>query len=329
MKSLIVLLLFAQEIQGGFNYLKRSPQAMLMGDAFTAVANDEFTLFYNPAALGRHHGFSVSPLFTGVAVTNILKDKDRFDDFPSDPVDIANRVLGQPAFFEGQLSSSFKFHHYAMNIFLSSGFDIALHNNTYPNFNIEYRYDRGFVFGGAFVLGDDFKSKERGFQTSLGVGVKRIVREGLDGRFDLFGTELLEIIDDTDSYRELKEELGHSKGDGWGFDLGVEGHFFWGNTNLNIGFAVMDVGDTRFKKTRGRTDVPSQEMMMAFGMALEEDFGFFDYTFFSRHSPHGKGHGFWKQGPFGVAFGPSPDGFDARLECRLFILWCFRQLFHL
>ena len=32
-----------------------------MGDAFTAVADDEMTLFYNPAALGRHRGVSIIP----------------------------------------------------------------------------------------------------------------------------------------------------------------------------------------------------------------------------------------------------------------------------
>ena len=55
MKALILLLfiicsnLLASEVR----YMARSPKGMLMGDAFTAIADDEYTLFYNPAALGR------------------------------------------------------------------------------------------------------------------------------------------------------------------------------------------------------------------------------------------------------------------------------------
>lgn len=50
----LVSMLHAQEV----NYLARSPRALLMGDAYTAIADDEFTLFYNPAALGRNKGVS-------------------------------------------------------------------------------------------------------------------------------------------------------------------------------------------------------------------------------------------------------------------------------
>ena len=66
--------LHAQEV----NYLARSPRALLMGDAFTAIADDEFTLFYNPAALGRNKGVSFTLLDPNFGLTDALSESDRF-----------------------------------------------------------------------------------------------------------------------------------------------------------------------------------------------------------------------------------------------------------
>ena len=46
---------FAREVY----YTLRSPKALLMGDAYTTLAEDDYTLFYNPAILARHSGFSL------------------------------------------------------------------------------------------------------------------------------------------------------------------------------------------------------------------------------------------------------------------------------
>ena len=58
-----------------YPYIMRSPKALLMGDAFTAVNDDEYTLFYNPASLGRHkNDFTLYPLSGHLSGTNILSD---------------------------------------------------------------------------------------------------------------------------------------------------------------------------------------------------------------------------------------------------------------
>ena len=43
-------------------YIMRSPKGLLMGDAYTSYATDEYTLFYNPALMARHSGFSFNPI---------------------------------------------------------------------------------------------------------------------------------------------------------------------------------------------------------------------------------------------------------------------------
>ena len=86
MKKLILiyfLLFFSFARAREFRYLQRSPKALLMGDAYTAIADDEYTLFYNPAAMGRHKGLSVYFVNPEVAVTNAIDELDRFENFPS------------------------------------------------------------------------------------------------------------------------------------------------------------------------------------------------------------------------------------------------------
>ncbi|MFA7613273.1 MAG: hypothetical protein WCY48_03485, partial [Candidatus Caldatribacteriota bacterium] len=77
MKKLIILLFITSFNAWGFyeQPLMRSPKALLMGDAFTAVNDDSYTLFYNPASMARHKkAFSFYPIQGYISGTNILKD---------------------------------------------------------------------------------------------------------------------------------------------------------------------------------------------------------------------------------------------------------------
>jgi len=52
-------------------WLGRSPRAQLMGDAWTALSNnDEMTLFYNPASLGGNYTVEFAPLNMKLGATN-------------------------------------------------------------------------------------------------------------------------------------------------------------------------------------------------------------------------------------------------------------------
>ncbi|MCY4524832.1 MAG: hypothetical protein OXB84_08840 [Halobacteriovoraceae bacterium] len=267
---------------GRVNYLRRSPEALLMGDAFTAVADDEYTLFYNPAALGRHGGLSLSPFKMGFGTTNIVAEKARFRNLPSnDPGALADRFMGSKLYLAGNISSGFKFHHYGLSTFASLTNYMRLENAIHPNMRLHYRYDRGLAFGGAFTFGDDFSrnnSQGNGLGMSVGLGFKRITRKGLAGRLDIFGNDLLQILQDSDSYDSIRSSLGHASGSGWGFDVGIEGNALVDGTLINMGFSILDVGGTIFKKEEGNVSIPKQEMITNFGSSLSQDFGFFDYT---------------------------------------------------
>jgi len=286
----LIFLLILGQTHAQFSYLRRSPEALMMGDAFTAVADDENTLFYNPAALGRNRGVHIVPLKVNIAVPDVLdKDlsldspgvglSDRFQNFPSDAEGIANRVLGYPMYLELAAAPSLKMLNFGFNFFAVSKTSMDLQNAIHPVLNLDYRLDRGFAAGYAFNFGNGGSGRNpSGHRSTIGLGLKTMNRQGLTGTFDLFGTELLDIIQNSDDYSAIRKNLGYSKGSGYGFDLGFEHNVFMGPTRLTFGASWLDIGDTKFSKTEGDYAIPAQEQSLNFGLSFNQDIGLLDYT---------------------------------------------------
>lgn len=302
--------IFSQEI----GYIGRSPRAQLMGDAYTAIADDEYTLFYNPASLGRNKGVSLTPINPSLGGTNAIKDTDRFKDFPkSDPSAIADRILNYPVSIQASVFPGLKMGGFGMTLFASSKTNMVLRNAIHPVLDIDYRYDRGFIAGyahnigsGAFASRIKKTSKQKittGQRVSFGIGVKHINREGMSDQYDLFGTTLLNKINSgSTSITDLKEALGYSKGKAWGVDLGAEYAYARGRGLFTAGFSMLDIGDTRFKKTQGIGEVPNQAMSINTGIAYKEDFGLFDYTLSADLRPLNTVEDFSRKFHFGSEF---------------------------
>lgn len=273
-----------------FSFLGRSTEGLLMGDAYTAIADDANTLFYNPAALARHNGVTITPINPSFTIPDVV-EKDfsfdgasiglskRFQNFPKEPDQVAERILGIPLYLQLGITPVIKMEHFAMNFFANSKTNMQLENFYHPTLQLDYRLDRGMMFGYAFVLNGNKKGKPTsGGLTSIGVGVKSVNRQGLKGRFDLTGTQLLQIIENSDNYKAIREGLGYSKGSGWGFDLGAEQSFYSGVSRTTFGASLLDIGNTKFSKEEGIKDVPDQLMSLNFGSAFEQDFGLFSYA---------------------------------------------------
>ena len=293
MKFAIIAILFLNVYQvfgREVSYIGRSPRAQLMGDAFTAVADDEYTLFYNPASLGRNKEVSLTPLNPSFGGTNVLDDMDRFKDFPSsDPAAIADRILNYPVSLQASVFPGLKMGTFGLNLFASSKTNMILRNAIHPVLDIDYRYDRGFIAGFAYNIGKGASSSRikktsktkvtSGSRLSVGIAVKNINREGIDDQYDLFGTTLLNKINSgATEINDLKEALGYSKGKAWGVDVGTEYAYSSGKNLFTAGLSVLDVGDTRFTKTQGTGDVPKQDMTVNTGIAFKQDYGLLDYT---------------------------------------------------
>ncbi|MBC7537835.1 MAG: hypothetical protein H7281_03380 [Bacteriovorax sp.] len=278
----------AQEV----NSLARSPRALLMGDAYTAIADDEFTLFYNPAALGGNKGVSLTLLDPTLGMTDILGDLGRFKNLPKGPGAaplIANRILDLPVYIQAGIFPTLKMGGFGFTLFANSKASLVLRNATNPIFDVNYRYDRGFIFGYAYNIGNGgLSSKGKkgskittnpGTRLSIGIAAKHMNREGLQNQFDLFGTTLLNKINSgATDIASLKNALGYSKGSAWGYDLGSEYVISSGHSTFTSALSILDIGATRFNKTQGIADVPKQDMMINSGVAYKQDFGLFDYT---------------------------------------------------
>lgn len=286
---LILFLICSNAFSKEVSYLARSPKALLMGDAFTAIADDEYTLFYNPAALGRNQKVSITPIDPSFGLTNALDELDRFDNMPSDAPGIAGRMMDFPIYLQTGLAPTVKMAQFGLSLFLNQKTSMTLRNNTHPILDLNYRYDRGFIVGFAYNVGSGAKTSKiskskktatsAGERLSVGFAVKHMNREGVQNQFDLFGTKLLSSINSgATSPTELKNALGFSKGDAWGYDLGVEYSKSAGASTFTAGFSLLDIGDTRFTKTSGTYGVPIQSMMANAGVAYKQDFGIFDYT---------------------------------------------------
>lgn len=273
--SVWLLLISAEVVAQEYRPYVRSPRAMFMGDAFTSLANDDYTLFYNPAGLTQNGGVELYFLNPQIGATNALDELDRFEDLPEDPTGIVNRFQGFPVYVQAGVTPGFKIGNFGLSFVVNSTTNLVLRNQTYPTIDIDHRYDRGVVMGYAHDL---YKSSAG--TTSVGVGFKMINRQGLQNSFDVFGTRMLRIIQDgVDDVSAIKDALGYSEGRGYGYDIGFMHTMKLGPSALRLGLSVLDIADTKFKIKTGTEPLPTQEMTINFGSSFSTGWGPFHQTF--------------------------------------------------
>lgn len=238
---------FAYEASHGI----RSPRGLLMGDAYTAMGTDEYTLFYNPASLGRHsHDFTLYPFNPQATGTNVLDDVKKYEDIPDTPNGVANLLMNEPLHAGVSIVPGFKFFNFGFSFIASESVDILVRNKIRPVMDVDYRSDRGFVIGGAIPLGSSRisgKKSKSGQMTSVGVGVKYIKRRGLLDTLAVTGTDVLDNIGSDSKAEEVIKALGVTEGSGWGFDAGIEHVIRNGPHQFSIGLAALDITTTDFQ----------------------------------------------------------------------------------
>ena len=265
------------------HYLARSPRALLMGDAFTARADDEYSFFYNPAAIGRNKGLEFYLLNPNIQLTNPLEYMDKFTNLPSgDVTKITQQLMGVPIYLSLGGFPTIKFGPFAMTAFATATTQIMLRNAIHPVFNIDYYYDRGFIFGYAYTFGKSMFAKNSGptsgHSTTVGIAVKRVHRDALSGSFHLLGPTILNRISQENDLQDMMKSLGYGKGQAWGGDVGIEHSYRTSLWELSFGFSILDVNDTSYTKLAGFNQVPDQEMKINTGVTWRQDFLLFDYS---------------------------------------------------
>ncbi|MBD67108.1 MAG: hypothetical protein CME62_18045 [Halobacteriovoraceae bacterium] len=276
MKILWLTLIFINlsvVIAGEERALGKSPRGLLIGDAFTALADDEYSLFYNPALLGRHSGFTFHPFNPTVTGTNVLSDQSRFEDLGDDPGDIADAMLGFPIHVGANFAPGFKMGNFGLVALMNSQSNLNLQNKVSPTLDVDFRNDRGFIAGFGAPIQGSYTQLGGGTQLSLGVSVKYIDRESINGAYYLLGTTLMDAVGAEDP-TQILNELGKVRGQGWGFDLGVDYIKSNGGTTFSAGLAFLDVvTNLQTEDNENDYEVQSQPMQVNFGTSYAQKLG--------------------------------------------------------
>jgi hypothetical protein len=279
------LLIFLFSIQETFAfgnpYTMRSPQALLMGDAFTAVNDDDFTLFYNPASLARHkRDFTLYPFNPQFHGSNLLNDMERFENFPDEPVGASQVLMDYPVHVSAGISPGFKMFNFGITFLANESFDMLLRNRAHPMLDLDLRSDRGIMMGVGIPIGTSRINRRSkiGSQTSLGISGKYLERTGVRDTLALSGPTVLDTINQ-DELEKIIQSLGKVKGTGYGFDAGIEHITRRGNSQFVIGLAALDITGTKFteEETPDNLQVADISDQVNLGMAFGHDFSLFHY----------------------------------------------------
>ena len=288
--TILLFILFNPIAMAEFDYLDRSEEGLLMGDAYMTLSEDESTLFYNPAALGRNEGLAIQGMTLlnlhwmdmfkiNISAKNFKFDygKDIIDDFPNETDEIMDQLLDLPFYFQYGLVPTIKLDNFSLSFLYKTTFDLRVENAIHPEFVFKVKEDRGVVMGYAYTFG---KKSKRGFKTSIGIAAKNLYRRGIDLRTPVLSPQFIDIFDNIDNgVKGMYKHLGYAKGDGTGFDAGIEFNYYGKKkTRFSFGASALDIGDIKFKSREGERTLPPQEMSINLGTSWEKKYKLFDYT---------------------------------------------------
>jgi hypothetical protein len=288
-------------------YLVRSPKALLMGDAFTAAANDEFAIYYNPATLGNAKLVEFSLINPTFSLSNLLEDADKLDNLSSDPSDIATTIMNTPLFLQTMGGPVLKFGPVGFGLLANMKTNFILRNAVYPQLEIDYTFDKGFIFayahswgrGGKYEKYNPYKRKKlstSGYRFSLGASAKYIDRTVLSGNYSLFGVRLLNsITSGAGDLTQVRENLGYARGTAWGFDTGANFLYSTGRSELTFGLSILDIAGSNFTRTSGTVSIKEQAMIISSGLSFSQSFPALGYRLSMDLHPINSGYEFLRK----------------------------------
>lgn len=209
-----------------------------MGDAFTAIANDENAAFYNPAGLNSVKSGRVELINPLVEVSQkaleFVEDMDKIkDDDVSSTIDVLKKYIGVRQHARASLFPNYTRRNFEVGIIGQTKVDFEVHNPPLPYVDTTAVVDAGGVIALAKGFMDD--------RLQLGISGTFVQRQGISRRFtaaDIASGEL-----------DLEKEV--KSGTGIGVNLG-------GIYNLDtilkpsIGVSIISAGDMDFGEELGK-----------------------------------------------------------------------------
>jgi hypothetical protein len=269
-----VILLFglaAESFAKPYPVMHRGVRPLGMGGAFTAVADDENALFYNPAGLSALKGLEMGILNPIVEVSkkslDLIKDADDTDfDDTGEVADLMRKYIGEHQHARLALYPhvGFKMANVgAMIGFLAQGtVDIDIRNPAWPEAHT------GIVQDFALLVGAGFPVPVKGLK--LGLAAKAVKRKSLEEVYtavDIAADDFEDRLDD-----DLKS------GSGFSFDIGVIYKLpFFSLVDTSVGLAVLNVpsmnmGDAREIDTQANIGLALQKTLAKFKFLATLDY---------------------------------------------------------
>ena len=250
--------LFAPQLQAAEPaFVRESIRARGMGNAFTAAANDEMLLFYNPAALRSVYynmyevvGFNTT---TNENTKNLGKSSSSFSNIGS--------LAGKKIYNEANLGLLNHVNsRFGWSLFTNSLIDLKVRNPIIPYLETKAYAQAGIAGGMAWSFLD--------FQLDLGLGAKLVQRSGIDTKLHIFDEGIIEFIEDTKTTKLQKKFASKAA---FAPDAGVIYHFdSYHNMEPKVAFSLQNIGGLDFK---GAGKVP---MTMNIGVSTESEFNGID-----------------------------------------------------
>ncbi len=177
-----------------------------MGDAYTALANDESSLFYNPAGLARVHGINWKIFGLGGGASGVsafTKAKGLSGGSASSFSNSIGQLYGEHVSTALGGESIFTMPMFGFGVYNHASALIRVDNPIYPNLHVRAINDTGYVFGVGVPAGP----------VHFGLDLKYIKRSGGDiplGPADLADLNPKTVTDNITAW-----------GQGYGADLGM------------------------------------------------------------------------------------------------------------
>ncbi|MGE4130868.1 MAG: hypothetical protein AB7F86_04485 [Bdellovibrionales bacterium] len=253
--GLILFLAFLRSFSAGateYSTINSSVRALGMGDAYTALADDSSSLFYNPAGLARVSGInwkviSLKVGASGYTAYNKIKDLNSSSSGFSSAV---SELYGEHVWSGAGGESIFTIPFIGFGVYDHADALIKIDNPVYPEIYTSVVNDFGYVLGIGVPIGPFLQG---------GVNLKYIKRTGARVPF---GASFVADLDPNTIYSNVT-----GWGTGYGADIGgnivLPAPFF----TATLSAVWKNVGEMTFT-SEGGSDVPKEENDITLGAGL-------------------------------------------------------------
>ena len=238
-------------------FVRESLRARGMGNAFTAVANDEMLFFYNPAGL-RSVNYNIYEVVGFNYTTN--QNTINLGNASSSSATLGE-IAGRKIYVEANVGLlSHVNSRFGWSLFQNALFDIQVRNPVFPYLETRSFVQAGLTGGMAWSFLD--------YQLDLGLGAKLVRRAGIDTKFQVFDEAMIEFTEQN-KYTKLEKKFENKVA--IAPDAGAIYHFD-GVHNLHpkVAISLQNIGGLDFGNA-GK--VP---MTMNMGISTESELGGFD-----------------------------------------------------